>query len=405
MGMNTRWAMGPMVALVAGCALLGGARPATDGSTPKGAATASNQFGIDLYLRARRSAANENLVVSPLSAALALSMTAAGARGRTQAEMLATLHLDREHFADSHTSFATLMADLNARGKQSGLTLRVIDGLFGQTETRFGRDFVALTRDHYSAALERLDFVRAPDEASASINEWARRETHGQVRDIISPDAIKPGTRLILANALYLKAHWIKVFPKSQTRQQTFHAVGGPIDVPMMEDERDLSCARVGNVEVAELAYERGLSMLIVLPDHGLDEVETALAGGQYERWIGALTDARRSVELPRWHAHSRVPLTPLLEELGMRTAFADSADFGAMIEDGMLRISDVVQAAVVDVDEAGTEASAVTTITMTDESYEPPPPLFRVDRPFLYGIRDRVSGAILFIGQVTNPA
>ena len=384
--------------LSAGCA------PLLDPSTGAGAALASNRFGFDLY--ARMNAGDPNLICSPLSAAVALAMASGGARGETQAQMTRVLHIDNDKLAAAHTSFAGLIAGLNGR---DGVALQVSDRLWAQEGLPVRTEYLALLRDRYKAPLATVDFSGAPEAARAAINRWGAAETHDRIKEALPEGAVNPLTRLVLINAVYFKGQWESPFAPYGTQDADFAAPTGKVTTKMMSNLGTFGYVREGDVQLLELPYGGGLSMVVVLPDaaRGLPEVE-ARSGGSYAGWLAALSPAYVDVKLPRWTATSSLSLRETLGPMGMPLAFAGAADFSGMVGGEALHISDVLQQAFIEVNEQGTEAAAVTVLGNVKESYggdvgRPPIP-FHADHPFLYFIRDRKTDAILFIGRVVAP-
>jgi serpin B len=373
-----------------------------DASTPAGATAASNAFGFDLY--ARLGHATDNVICSPLSAAIALNMASAGARGPTRTEMLTVLHVDPLHAAETHASFGGLLAALNARDGTAGLALHVADRLWGQSGLAFKPDFLAVLRDSYGAPQEAVDFARASEAARATINHWAATQTRGRIPEILVAGDLDAETGLVLTNAVYFKGTWEKPFPAWGTHLRRFTGVSGAANVPMMAEERFFAYARDGDVQIVELPYHGDLSMVVVLPKGAgdLPVVEWMLAR-RYASWIAALRPKKVEVWLPRWTSRSRLDLGAPLSAAGMPLAFSPAADFSA-ISDARLSIAKVLQEAFIDVNETGTEAAAVSASTMEMQSIEIPLPRpFHADHPFLYLIRDLKTGAVLFLGRVTG--
>ena len=377
---------------------------ALDASTPEGATAASNAFGFDLYARLKQD--GDNLICSPLSAAVALNMASAGARGATRAEMLSVLHVDPQRAAETHASFGGLLAAINGRDGTGGVMLHVADRLWGQSGVSFHRDFLALLRDSYRAPLETVDFEHAPGKAATAINHWVAAQTHDRIPQIVSVGDLPPTTRLVLTNAVYFKGKWDRPFAEGDTRPRLFAGVSGGAYVPTMAQEGSFDYARDGDVQVLELTYGGDLSMVVVLPDDPADlpAVERKLARN-YADWLAALRPTLVDLWLPRWTSLSQLDLGAKLEAAGMRLAFSQSADLSG-IGDGPLSIDRALQEAFIEVNETGTEAAAATFVGVSAVSFHEPvekPKIFHADHPFLYLIRDRKTGAVLFLGRVVS--
>jgi len=390
-----------LLALASGCAT---AR--YDASSAAGAARASNQFGADLYPRLNRE--EVNLICSPASASIALSMASAGAAGRTLSEMAAVLHLDPANLPGSYASFGDMLVALNGRDGAEGVALRVADRLWGQSDFALKAPFLALLRDRFKAPLETLDFENETEKARAAINAWAAEQTHDLIREVLSPGVLTGQTRLVLVNAVYFKGKWVRPFEPEQTTPRPFKTANDVVQVPTMAQLASFSYARAGSLQILELPYRGGLSMIVVLPDarDGLADAERRL--GDYDDWIKALRPALVDLELPRWKLESRLALVGPLAELGMRAAFSSAeADLSAAA-DAPLVIDAVIQAAFIEVDEAGTTAAAVTVVGAQEvcahDGPTPKPIVFHADHPFLFLIRDQQTGVVLFVGRVGDP-
>lgn len=377
---------------------------AVDASTPEGATTASNAFGFDLYARVKHD--GDNLICSPLGAAVALNMASAGARGTTLTEMLSVLRVDPQRAAETHASFGGLLRTLNARDGTDGLELHVADRLWGQSGVAFKPNFVGLLRDSYGAPMETVDFAKATESARVAINHWVAAQTHDRIPEIVADSDLTPLTRLVLTNAVYFKGQWEKPFFESRTAPRPFAGVSGSASVPTMAQMNSFAYARDGDVQVIELPYRGDLSMVVVLPDGAgdLPAVERKIAR-RYTDWVAALRPTLVDLWLPRWTFRSRVDLGTPLDAAGMRLAFTPSADFSGF-SDVPLFIDKVLQEAFIDVNETGTEAAAATLVSaeaISRRVVEPQPKIFHADHPFLYLIRDRKTGAVLFLGRVAG--
>jgi len=369
------------------------------------AARASNGFGFDLFARVRL--AGGNVIFSPASVAIALGMAQAGARGETAAEMAKTLHVDL--IADAPGALGGLLAVANGLDGKEGLEVHVADEVWGQQGMAFEQDYLALLQKDFGAPVATVDFAGASGEAAGAINAWAAAKTHDRIPTIID-HPLNPMTRLVLTNAIYMKGKWQVPFPKAATKTEDFHTPARTVKVPMMTRHDEMAYASVDGVQVVELPYRGGLSMMVALPDakDGLSAVEAQLAR-RYEGWRSALKSGRSEVDLklPRWTMTWSAELTVPLQAMGMARAFAMSADFSGIYRPGGLAIASVLHKAFVEVNEEGTEAAGVTAIGVVLTSAvirQGPVPVFHADHPFLYVIRERTTDAVLFMGHVVDP-
>ena len=411
-------------------ALLAPAAHAAGAESPAAAAKAVNALGLDLLTKAQGTKANA--LVSPYSIQSALAMTFAGAAGDTHAEMARVLHYAGDE-AGLHESFAALQKALaevakrtaeraeNAKkhgGPSEPVTLTVANRLFGQQGYEFRQPFLTLTRDIYGAPLQLMDFVRKAPAARLEINAWVEDRTRQRIRDLIPPDGIDRETRLVLVNAIYLKAPWAEEFSTNLTKLRPFHFNGGATqDVPTMERQDRFGYAERDSYRIVTVPYSgNDIQLLILLPNavDGLAALEAKLTPFDLTT---AATPGTADVRLHLPKFKLEPPLLRLSEALvglGMKSAFdkpPGSANFDRMAPrrpDDYLKISEVFHKTFLELDEKGTEAAAATAVVMmrvTSFAGEKPKPIeVRVDRPFLFAIQHRPSGACLFLGRVTDP-
>lgn len=395
------------------------------------AAKATNELAVDLHRQL--ATGNENLCVSPFSIQSALAMTFAGADGDTRTEMARVLHFPSDANAVA-TSFASLQhsleemsiktAELVKTSKEFGgpsepITLSIANKLFAQKGYAFRPAFLSLVKQNFGAAFEPLDFVINASAATQHINQWVADQTRDRIRDLIPGGALDETTRLVLANALYLKAPWASDFSENATRPEPFFVHGaGPVNVPMMQKRSEhFGYARGEGFTRVSLPYAgNDLQFLVLLPDdvNGLHALESKLSGNVL---VGCAKLQTRDVDLhlPKFKLEPpTMALAEKFEALGMKTAFdkpQGSANFDKMASrtpKDYLYISQIFHKTFVAVDEKGTEAAAATAVAMmagTALRSPPPPPIeVKVDRPFIYAIQHIPSGVCLFLGRVTDP-
>lgn len=394
------------------------------------AASATNEVGLDLYRKL--ATGDENLCLSPYSIENALAMTFAGADGQTRDEMVRVLHFSTNDQA-LHASFAALQRQLQEMSEKSAkrvaesgelggpkepITLTIANRLFAQKGYDFRENFLALVKERYGAPLELVDFAKNASGATQQINAWVLEQTRQRIRDLIPRDALKASTRLVLANAIYLKAPWAKPFSADETKPEPFHVRGGEaVNVPTMH-EHDRYCGyakRDGFTAVTIPYLESDLQFLVLLPDEvkGLQSLEKKVTSAMLAEC--AKVEMRDlDLYLPKFKFEPpTLNLGSTLQALGMKTAFDQppgSANFDRMAPrkpNDYLCISEIFHKTFIAVDEKGTEAAAATAVAMVRATsmQNPPKPLeVRIDRPFLYAIQHVSSGTCLFIGRVTDP-
>ena len=394
------------------------------------AAKATNELAVDLHHQL--ATRDDNLCVSPYSIESALAMTFAGADGETRKEMARVLHLTNDSTVPA--SFAALQhsleqmstktAELVKQSKKFGgpsepITLNIANRLFAQKGYAFREAFLSLVKQNFGGAFEPLDFIANPAAATQHINKWVANQTHDRIRDLIPEKALDKTTRLVLTNALYLKAPWASDFSENATQSETFLVHGNaPADVPMMRktDKRFGYAKREGFTAVSLPYAGDDLQFLVLLPDdvNGLHALESKLTA---DMLAGCANLEKRDVDLhlPKFKLQSpTITLAEKFEALGMKTAFDQpkgSANFDKIAPrtpTDYLYISQIFHKTFIAVDEKGTEAAAATAVAMlagTALRSPPPPPIeVKVDRPFVYAIQHVPSGVCLFLGRLTDP-
>lgn len=368
-------------------------------------AAADNEFAFDLLKQLVAEQPGQNIFISPFSAATALQMAANGAAGRTKTEMQRVLKTGDLPPAALNAACKSLNESLNS---QTNVTLTLANGIWYQNTLRLKPDFVSANKNFFQAKLAGVDFRRP--EAADLINEWADQATHGKIQKV-AQFPFPPLTRMILANAIYFKGKWAVPFDQSLTRPRDFHLPdGGVTQVPMMSQRRKFSYQESDGFQAVQLPYAGDrLEMVLFLPAPHSNP-QTLLASFDGDKWrneiLPQFSEREGTLMFPKFKLDYDVVLNDALKALGLRRAFSGEADFSAMTDEP-LAISQVKQKSYVAVDEEGTEAAAVTTVTMRALAMRMPERPFEmiVDRPFLFAIADGKTQTILFLGIVNNPA
>lgn len=374
--------------------------------SPASVSQATNAFGWSL-LRALDPA--RNAFLSPTSIAAALGMTACGAEGETRAEMAKVLGFPAGEESLDPT-WKELIKSLRADkpGRQASLANR----LFGQKGYGFLPGFTGRLASSFDAPLEEVDFGM-PEPARDRINAWVAGQTRDMIKDLIPSGVLTPMTRLVLANAIHFKGEWDQPFTKSKTFDQPFElAPGSTKALPMMSQQGRFVLRE--DDEATSLAMpckggDRGLVFILPKKRHGLAELEAGLTPARLENLVASAAPLQKvDLRLPRFEVDTRFSLDTTLKKMGMPRAFEPGrAQFGAM-NGGKepLQIDAVLHKAVLKVDEQGAEAAAATGVVVGVRSAVPQPiRRFVVDQPFLVVIRDQVTGGLLFLGRVREPA
>jgi serpin B len=369
----------------------------------------NTNFACGLY--AKLHGQQGNLFFSPYSISTALAMTSVGARGPTELQMAKTLQFPtgtgNENF---HKEFTSIIRQLNQAGAKGGFELVVANALWGQKDYKFLPDFLSLVKTNYDGDLQQVDFVGQTETARKTINDWVESKTKDKIKELIKQGTLDSMTRLVLTNAIYFKGKWASQFKPEQTMQEPFILLTGEKkDVPMMNQTADFNYMETADLQGLAMPYVGNeLSMIVLLPKKldGIKNLEEQLTADNISTWLGRLRKREVWVSFPKFKTTSEFGLADVLQSMGMTDAFLpDKADFSGITGNKDLFISAVVHKAYIDVNEEGTEAAAATGVTMKLTSVGPAMPVFRADHPFIFLIRDNLSGSILFIGRVTDPS
>ncbi|PID73385.1 MAG: hypothetical protein CSB33_03885 [Desulfobacterales bacterium] len=381
-----------------------------------GVVFAMNDFGFRMtrHLPERKA----NLVYSPGSIYTALAMTAAGSAGETAEEFDSLLGASVRDAA-FHRSIRLVREMLSpcmhppdaADDGKKGVTLYMASRLFPLRGAPLRPDFLSLLREYHAAGCTPVDYVSAADEARDTINSWTREQTQGKIPDLVPPGILDALTRLVLVNAVYFKGDWMHPFAVSDTASAPFHREDGEIRAAdFMTRAGVYRTARVAGVRLAALPYEGdAMELVLVLPSPGekAADLEDRLTSALWRRWMENLGPDRRRLFLPRFSIARSISLKKCLSSMGIPGAFErDRADFSGMDgKPGYLYISAALHKAVIEVNETGTEAAATTGIIMAARGVSSPMEALRFDRPFLFFIREKTTGLILFSGRFMDPS
>lgn len=434
-------------------AISGVDREAPRTADAKRAASDITAFGLDLYreLLADDSLGlkDKNVVFSPTSIALALGLARAGAKGTTAAQIDDVLYA---------SDWSELGPGLNAldqaivsrdgtytddEGGTHQLALKIANTSFAQRDWSIEPAYLDRIGETFGAGLHLVDYEADPEAARRTINGWVSRKTERRIPELLKPDNVTTGTRLYLVNAVYLKANWLVEFDKERTQPRAFRGLdGSSVDVPTMQlsGEQEVPLVRGDGWSATELRY-RGrdrtvpLAMTLILPDD-LASFERGLTAAQLAGISSRLKKERQRLSedirhdtselrcpnypytlrlfMPRFGVETRaVMMGPgnALAKLGMPRAFdSQRADFSGIHQPDPLFIGAVIHQANIDVDEEGTEAAAATAVGMDTTGgcggAQPRKQVtMRLDRPFLFILRDLETGAVLFMGRVVDPS
>jgi serine protease inhibitor len=361
---------------------------------------AANTFSFDLFRRLSAAQKDSNVFTSPLSASMALGMAMNGAAGNTYAEMRSTLGFGSAPEQEINESYKSLIALL--KGLDPVVDVRIANSIWYRTGFPFMQSFLDAGATWFGAQVTSLDF--ASPSAPGTINGWVSTATAGKIPTII--EKIENDQVMFLINAIYFKGSWREKFDPAQTKDAQFRGVRGNQPMKLMFRHGKVASLYTPDFAAVDLPYGNGAySMTIVLPHEGksIDAVAASLQGSAWAAWMTQFHESSLDVYVPRFKLEWERMLIPDLETLGMRDAFRQdgTADFSRLSQRGReLYISVVKQKTYVDVNEEGTEAAAVTNVGFEFTSAPAP---FRVDRPFVFAIRERLTGTVMFMGKIVT--
>ncbi|MGV3523691.1 MAG: serpin family protein [Candidatus Sericytochromatia bacterium] len=371
---------------------------------------AHTRFALKLFQDLVAEQPRANHFVSPLSLSLALSMLYNGASGETSAEMAKALEYGALDAQTVNSGNLTLRKRLMNAG--SGVEVLIANALWGRQGIDFQPAFLQQNQQFYDATLRSLDFNQR--ESVNTINKWASDNTRGKIPTVL--EQINPEIILILMNAIYFKGDWTEPFEVSNTQPMTFtKADGTTLQHPMMARGDKYRYARneQSGYQMVSLPYgkDQQTEMLLLLPDAGrsVSDLVKGMTSESWQQGLGQLRSRDGRVVMPRFKLKTEIQLNDTLRRLGMVQAFSEAeADLDRLVASDALKpfVSEVKQDAFVEVNEKGTEAAAVTTITVGATSVQLPTEPFEMilDRPFVYAIHDKATGTLLFMGVLNEP-
>ncbi|MFJ7736986.1 serpin family protein [Lysinibacillus sp. NPDC097287] len=365
--------------------------------------SANNQLGFQLLKEASEDEKG-NVFISPMSLFMALSMLYNGADGETKEEISKVLHVEGIDVTELNQANASLMSRLNNLSKQ--IQLNVANSIWLNDNFQFQADFAQSNSDYFNAEIQEINITDS--KSPEKINEWVKKSTNGKI-DRIVDKPLETELVAMLINAIYFKGDWTHKFDKEQTQKQSFHLKDGTTkDVPLMALNEKLAYLENDKFQAVSLPYgDEAMSMKVFLPkeNSSIEELEDMLTVGSWKQWNSAFIKQIGTILLPKFQLEFEVLLNDTLKNLGMTTAFENNANFAKMIQENTsLFISEVKQKTLIDVNEEGTEAAAVTSVSIAETSAPAESFYMKVNRPFFIAITEESTGAILFMGSISNP-
>lgn len=364
-------------------------------------ANAENLFGFKLFKQLHAEQEEENIFISPLSIATALTMTVNGAQGPTLEGMQKALEINDLSLEELNAAYQVWLDILPKM--DNDVQLSIANSIWYRNDYDIFQSFLDVNRKHFYSEVRPLDF-NAAEAAKNTINSWVKEKTNGKIDAIV--DEIKDNSVMFLINAIYFKGGWLKPFNPAYTGVEEFYPnEGQPVFVDMMSFRKDpFPYFETEQLQAVDLAYGDSLfAMTVLLPKAGftVTDVINELSLIHWTNWAGDFVDQQITLKLPRFKIEYEKKLKAALTTLGMGLAFdKDHADFSNM-GSGTLFIDQVTHKSFIEVDEKGAEGAAVTSVDIGTDSAVP---VMTVNRPFVFMIRELTTNGILFIGKLMDP-
>ncbi len=387
-----------------------------EGKNPQSIADSNNVFAFSLYKRIADSV-GKNIVFSPLSVSSALALTYEGAKGETSYQICKVMHFtaDKDAFKANFRSLIEKI-EKDTTDTNRAIQFNMANSVWVAGGIKMLSSYTDLIKMYYDAKASnmKLSSPSAIESTRKEINTWVGEKTHGKIDNMIGPGGLDASAKLVLINAMYFDARWANTFPEALTKKNIFYANGADSEtVDFMNGTYKLMYYQDSDMEAVDLPYYMNkLSMIVFLPRKmdGVHNMEKILDYNNYanitEKLIQEKSMAKVVMSLPKFRISESLSLADVLVKMGMPIAFTSMADFTGMTNDG-LHISIVDHKTYIDVSEKGTEAAAATKVQMRITSARPTPmkPIYFIaNHPFIFVIRDNVTGCILFMGRISNP-
>jgi len=368
-----------------------------------GSTDSNNQFAFDFF---KQLSVNEkgNIFFSPISISSAMAMTYAGAKGETQSQISKVFH-----FSSNNKKFHSQQGRIPKQliSKADSIQLSIVNTLWAERSYPIKKSFSKTLRKSYSATVMHVDFINRFEESRLLINDNISKSTYEKINNLLPTGSVNSLTRLVLTNAVYFKADWATKFQKERMGDANFYLTPqSPIRCKMMGIKSKFDYYEDENIQALELAYSgNNFSMLIILPrpNLSLDALVKGITQDSLKSMIKGLEMQEITISIPKYKLSTGYQLKQVLSGMGMPQPFSDNANFSRMTTRNDLKISDVFHNAFIEVNEQGTEAAAATAVVIAMKSTGNEK-FFIANRPFIFIIREKTSGSILFMGRMVDP-
>lgn len=370
----------------------------------KQVASSADRFGFELMKAVNNTQQDSNVFLSPLSVSMALGMTLNGANNDTYDAMQSTLELDgltQQQINETYKSLIDLLTQIDPK-----VIFDIANSIWYRDTWTFEQNFVEVNKKYFNALVKGLDFndPSAPD----IINDWVSDNTNGKIDKILN--SIDPTVVMYLINAMYFKGTWKYEFDKDETIDDLFQTPNGnQIPCKLMVQTNNFSYFGNSEYQAIDLPYGDGhfsMTVLLPTPNNNVDSLISNLSEENWDILLNSFSTQEGTLYFPKFELEYELTLNDVLKSLGMEIAFTPGlADFSNMYTGPFdLYIDKVKHKSFVKVDEEGTEAAAVTSVSIVFTSAGGSGFTIRVDRPFVFVIREKNSGSILFIGKIVEP-
>ena len=361
----------------------------------------NNKFGFKVFKEIVKEQANNNIFISPMSISYALGMTFNGADGKTKEEMAKTLEFGDLTNAEINESFKELMKKLMELDQK--VMMEIANSIWYRENVDVLKKFKKVNQDYFQAEIRNMDFSKP--ETVGIINNWVSENTKGKITKVI--DEIDALSMMYLINAIYFKGSWTEEFDKKRTKEDKFfYAEGKSVLCEMMKTSEKNLYFENDDFQAVDLPYgKENFSMIVILPkkEKDINEFISKLNVEDWNSWLTGFSKQKGSLVMPKFKIEYDIEMNDVLKSLGMANAFTSAADFSKMTKKQRLYISNVKHKTFVDVNEEGTEAAAVTVVEMKLTSVGPGF-FMKVNRPFVFAIKEKETNSIIFIGKIVNP-
>ncbi len=358
----------------------------------------SNDFAFNLLKVTDQTTDEENVFISPLSVGMALGMLYNGAEGTTKEEIEATLGFSGFNKTELNKTFNELMSLLLMIDDK--VDLSVANSVWYKEDYTVKDEFRNLVMAYFDAEVQGLDFTK--ESAVSTINNWVDAKTLGKIPVLL--EQIPPEAVMYLINAMHFKALWKQQFDAEQTQKASFHTGENEELVDMMHGkDMPMLHYRDSDLELVELSYGDGqFCLTVMMPAKDPESFLNNLTSESFNHYIEMADSSSMDINMPKFSLAFEITLNDVLKTMGLKRAFTDQAELGELFEETLpLTVSEVLHKAVIEVDESGTEAAAVTSVGIELTSI---PMAVDLNRPFIFMIRERHTKAILFSGILRNP-